>query len=93
MGLDGTLWGEENGGSPNNIGITFPVKGGEIEPKEWLFSWVRRNSRGEVGIFNRRHGAKLKKKNGVRVFGSRVELWEVIEEVGLVNQAEVVNQG
>ncbi len=93
MGLDGTLWGEENGGSPSNIGVTFPERGGEIGPREWLFLWAGRSSRGEVGILNGRHGARLKKKNGVRAFGSGVELWEVSEEVGLVNQAGVVDQG
>jgi hypothetical protein len=46
-----------------------------------------------VGILNGRHGARLKKKNGVRAFGSGVEMWEVSEEMGLVNQAKVVKQG
>jgi hypothetical protein len=64
------------------------VRGGGQGPRSGLFSQAGRSSHEEVGVPGRSHGARLKKKNGVRASSPGSD-----EQVGLVNQVQVVYQG
>jgi hypothetical protein len=75
MGIGCNIVGRREWGSPGNIGVAFPVRGGGWSPGSGLFPWVGCSSYGEVGVPDRRREARLKKKNGVRVSSLRVGLW------------------
>jgi hypothetical protein len=71
------------------------MKGGGTRPRNNLFMWATCSNCEEVRILNGRHRARLKKKMGLGLLarGSDCGVVESNEQVGLLNQVGVVNQG
>jgi hypothetical protein len=80
--------GRNEWGSRGSIRVAFLVRGRGRGPRSGLFWQARRSSHEEVGVLGRSHGARLKKRMGLRLLARGSD-----EQVGLVNQVHVVYRG